>query len=137
MSSNCTYGWDFSTSTWGCIERQAHLDEWKEVDPDLKQLGRVLADQFPDPPKDTVKTMADGYGDVVDFVRCEPPEDERDPDFVRLAPPGTRGRRRLTKRFLEADRRRPKKGVPDYGPYGNYIPKAPTFSPFQPTFSPA
>ncbi|CAH9091713.1 unnamed protein product [Cuscuta europaea] len=136
MSSNYTYGWDFITSTWDCIERQAHLDEWKEVDPDLKQLGRVLSDQFPDPPKDTVKTMTNGYALVVDFVRCEPPV-EPDPIFLGLAPPGTRGRRRLTKRFLEADRRRLKKGVPNYGPYGNYIPKAPAFSPTQPAVSPA
>ncbi|CAH9112806.1 unnamed protein product [Cuscuta europaea] len=55
MNSSYTYGWDFITSTWDCIERQAHLDEWKEVDPDLKQLGRVLADQFLDPPKEGLR----------------------------------------------------------------------------------
>ncbi|CAH9123063.1 unnamed protein product [Cuscuta epithymum] len=133
MSTSNIYGWDFIRSTWEWKERQAHLDEWKEVDPDLKQLGRVLADQFPDPPEKTVKTMTNGYAHVVDFVRCEPPV-ERDPIYLGLAPPGTCGRRRLTTRFLEEW---PKQGVPAHVSY-DYTPKTPpAFSPTQPTYSPA
>ncbi|CAH9123060.1 unnamed protein product [Cuscuta epithymum] len=64
-----TLAWDEITSTWAHVERRsAQGDKWKEVDPDLKQLGRALADQFPDPPEDTVKTFINGYGHVLDFV---------------------------------------------------------------------
>ncbi|CAH9123061.1 unnamed protein product [Cuscuta epithymum] len=115
-----TLAWDEITSTWAHVERRsAQGDKWKEVDPDLKQLGRALADQFPDPPEDTVKTFINGYGHVLDFVPAKSPI-EPEPWCLGWAPPGTRSRPRMTKKNLEAERTRPNKmGVPDPAAYAN------------------
>ncbi|CAH9078272.1 unnamed protein product [Cuscuta epithymum] len=135
MCGDYTLGWDEIRCGWFAVERDAERNEWKEVDPDLKQLGRGLADEYTDPPKGTVKTIANGYGHVVDFVPCET---EQEPRFLLLRPPGTCSRQRRTKRELEAERRMPVKQVPDYAAYAHtYIPSAPAFSPTQGALSPA
>ncbi|CAH9078274.1 unnamed protein product [Cuscuta epithymum] len=127
-----TLGWDEIRCGWFAVERDAERNEWKEVDPDLKQLGRGLAVEYTDPPDGTVKTIANGYGHVVDFVPCElGPE----PGFLQWTPSGTRSRRRRTKGELEAERRMPNKmRLPDPATLAHtYIPSALSFSPTFPT----